>query len=168
MKKWLGFLAFILCIVWIQTIGHSMTSETLDITPRTDTPKTDTKSTTPDQKKNDDTADYSMVVKSLSNGKFVRMSDFKGKVIFLNFWATWCPPCRGEMPSIQKLYDKTKKDGLVFICISNESEGTVYKFIKENGYTFPIYTYSGYIPQVYEYTGIPTTFIISKDGKISI
>jgi thiol-disulfide isomerase/thioredoxin len=69
-------------------------------------------------------ADYDWIVQSL-DGQDFKMSDVKGKVVFLNFWATWCPPCVAEMPSIQRLHEKLKDEGIVFVCISNEEVSKV-------------------------------------------
>ncbi len=112
-------------------------------------------------------ADYHWSVKSL-DGKMLDMNQLKGKVVFLNFWATWCPPCRAEMPGIQSLYDKIKKEDVVFVCVSQEDDKTVAKFILDKKYTFPIYTLQGSLPSIYETQGIPATFIISRNGKVSL
>lgn len=109
--------------------------------------------------------DYNWRVRGL-DGKEFDLGKTKGKVIFLNFWATWCPPCVAEMPSIQRLYDKIKTEGIDFICVSDESRTKVSKFVKEKGFTFPIYTLIGEKPQVFKTRGIPATFIISQDGQI--
>jgi thiol-disulfide isomerase/thioredoxin len=109
--------------------------------------------------------DYNWRVQGL-DGKEFDLGKTKGKVIFLNFWATWCPPCVAEMPSIQRLYDKIKSEGIDFICVSDESRTKVSKFLKEKGFTFPIYTLTGEKPQVLKTRGIPATFIISPDGQI--
>jgi thiol-disulfide isomerase/thioredoxin len=111
-------------------------------------------------------ADYEWIVQSL-DGQDFKMADVKGKVVFLNFWATWCPPCVAEMPSIQRLHEKLKEDGVVFVCISNEEASKVNQFAKEKGFTFPIYTMQGAPPLVFKTRGIPSTFILSPDGKIA-
>lgn len=111
-------------------------------------------------------ADYDWTVKSL-DGQDFKMADTKGKVVFLNFWATWCPPCVTEMPSIQKLHEKLKEDGVVFVCISNEEASKVTRFAREKGLTFPIYTMRGAPPAIFKTRGIPATFILSPDGKIA-
>lgn len=102
------------------------------------------------------------------DGKQVSFSDFKRKTIFLNFWASWCPPCRAEMPTIQSIYDKLKNQpNLVFILISLDEDTTkAKKFIKEEGFNFPVYFINGYLPQIYNIGTIPSTFIISKEGTI--
>lgn len=112
--------------------------------------------------------DYEMAFQNLE-GVNVDLSQLKGKVIFLNFWATWCPPCIAEMPNIQKLYDKYKDNNdIAFFMVSNEKQETVRKFIQKKGYTFPVYTNSFRLPKAFDYSSIPTTFVISKDQKIVI
>jgi thiol-disulfide isomerase/thioredoxin len=111
-------------------------------------------------------ADYDWTVKSLAGQDF-KMADTKGKVVFLNFWATWCPPCVAEMPTIQQLHEKLKDEGVVLVCISNEETSKVSQFVKEKGLTFPIYTIHGAPPAVFKTRGIPATFILSPDGKIA-
>lgn len=108
-------------------------------------------------------------VKGLSGTEF-KLSSQKGKVVFLNFWASWCPPCREEMPSIQKLYNGFKGEKIVFAAISIDRGGkdTVAPFIKKNLYTFPVYLdQSGIAASKYEVLSIPTTFIIDKKGNIA-
>jgi thiol-disulfide isomerase/thioredoxin len=109
--------------------------------------------------------DYNWRVQGL-DGKELDVGKSKGKVVFLNFWATWCPPCVAEMPSIQSLYEEIKSEGIDFICVSDEDTSTVSKFVKEKGFTFPIYTLVGEKPQFFNTRAIPTTFIISQDGQI--
>jgi len=111
-------------------------------------------------------AEYDWTVQSL-DGQDLKMADVKGKVVFLNFWATWCPPCVAEMPGIQQLHEKLKDGGVVFVCVSNEETSKVSRFVKEKGFTFPIYTMHGAPPGVFKTRGIPATFILSPDGKIA-
>ena len=111
-------------------------------------------------------AEYDWAVKSL-DGQDFKMADAKGKVVFLNFWATWCPPCVAEMPSIQRLHEKLKDEEVVFLCISNEEASKVSRFVREKGFTFPIYTMHGALPAIYKTRGIPATFILSPNGKIA-
>lgn len=109
-------------------------------------------------------------------GKIHSLSDYKGKIIFLNFWATWCPPCRAEMPDIQKIYETANTegdDGLVVLGVAAPNDGRekdeegIKKFLKENGYTYPVlmdqdaklFTDYG----IYSY---PTTFMIDRDGNV--
>jgi len=109
--------------------------------------------------------DYNWRVQGL-DGKELDVAQTKGKVIFLNFWATWCPPCLAEMPSIQRLYEKMKSEEIHFMCVSDEERTKVSKFVKEKGFTFPVYTVIGEKPRVFQTRGIPATFIISQDGQI--
>lgn len=101
-------------------------------------------------------------------GKTFTLSQYKGKVMILNFWATWCPPCREEMPSMDALYQKFKGTDLVIIPASiDEDPKTVSKFMQKNNYTMPVY----YDPDkqagsTYGLTGVPETFIINRNGKI--
>lgn len=114
------------------------------------------------------TADYNWSVKDL-NGKTVPLKDYKGKVVFLNIWATWCPPCKVEMPSLQKLYDKMKnRKDVVFLTMSSEDTKTVKEFIEKNKYTFPVYILDeSKIPEVFQTDSIPATFLITPEGKVA-
>ncbi len=112
-------------------------------------------------------ADFNLTVKDL-DGNIINMADFKGKVVFLNFWATWCMPCVAELPSINKLYNELKDENIEFLLISNENLEKVkgYHTKKEYDVPFHIIDANGFIPQQYKHDGIPTTFIINKEGKI--
>lgn len=100
------------------------------------------------------------------NGKKVQMSDFKGKVIFLNFWATWCGPCRSEMPSMEKLYNALKNKGLVMLAINlQEDKKKVAAFMNSNKLTFPVLLdTTGKIGSIYGARNIPTTYLFDKSG----
>ena len=102
------------------------------------------------------------------DGKTVSFESLKGKVIFMNIWATWCPPCVAEMPNIQKLYDKVGSEKIAFVMLSVDEAGVekVKKFIDKKGYTFPVYMPASSFPQEFYSNAIPTTFIISPEGKI--
>ncbi len=101
------------------------------------------------------------------DGNDLYLTDFKGKVIFINKWATWCPPCVAEMPSIERLYDKYKDNSSIeFVIVSNETTEKVSAFIKKRAFTFPTYTSQYASPDVFESSAIPATFIVSKSGKI--
>ena len=103
------------------------------------------------------------------DGGTVKFKDFEGKVVFLNFWATWCPPCIGEMPGIQQLYNKFKDNkDVVFLLVSSEDLSRIGTFAEKNEYTFPIYSSKYKAPDIFVSQSIPTTFVISKDGKIKI
>ncbi len=99
------------------------------------------------------------------SGNSVKLSDFRGKTVLVNFWTTWCPYCVEEMPSIQQL--SQDYPDLVILAISNEEISTLVDFQKREGLTFPILRDSGAASfDAYEVTGIPRTFVIGPDGKI--
>ena len=103
------------------------------------------------------------------NGEHVNLKDHKGKVIFINLWATWCPPCVGEMPEIQKLYDKFKdNDDVAFFLITNDSFEKIKSFINKRAYSFPVYKELSQTPIPFRVKSIPTTFVIDKEGKLVI
>jgi thiol-disulfide isomerase/thioredoxin len=112
--------------------------------------------------------DYNMTLKDLK-GNPLKVDQLKGKVIFLNLWATWCGPCRVEMPSIQNLYNKVDHDKIVFVMLSldvDKNQPKVVNYIKDKDFTFPVYMSAGQLTQQLDVPSIPTTFIIGKDGKI--
>ena len=111
-------------------------------------------------------AAYAIQLRDLK-GRAVSLADYKGKPVFVTFWATWCRFCTGEMPSIQKLYDSMKGEDVVFLMISNEDGGKVRPFLEKNRYTLPALLQEGALPAVYRTEGIPATFILDKQGKIA-
>mgnify|MGYP000431930219 FL=1 len=101
------------------------------------------------------------------DGKMVSLSDYRGKVVLVNIWATWCPPCVDEMPSMEKLYRKFKGENFEIIAVSIDEPGpkAVAPFMEKTGLTFPALIDSkGAIKPVYRITGIPESFIIDKQG----
>jgi peroxiredoxin len=104
------------------------------------------------------------------DGKTVSLSQFKGKVVMLNFWATWCPPCREEMPSMDALYQKFKgnADFVMLLVSIDEDAETVRDFMKRNNYTMPVYhDPNKEAGAAYGITGVPETFLIDKKGVIA-
>ncbi len=102
-------------------------------------------------------------------GKKVSLNDYKGRVIILNFWATWCAPCRAEMPSLEGLYRSFKDKGLVVIGVSvDSSERTVSSFVRGKGLSFPILLdkEKEVAFDSYGVVGLPVTFIIDRSGVI--
>ena len=112
-------------------------------------------------------ADYNFQLVDL-DGNRLSFEEFKGKTVFLNFWATWCPPCVAEMPDIHNLYEKLAQDSEVaFVMISLDQDLEKAKaFIDRKEYQFPVYQLASRRPTVFQSQSIPTTFIISKDGNI--
>lgn len=103
------------------------------------------------------------------NGKRVDLKQFQGQVVFLNFWATWCGPCKEEMPSMEVLYQKFKERGFVFLTISVDYEeaGKVKEFISKHRYTFPVLIDSKcQTLDLFGVKGIPTTILIDKKGRM--
>jgi len=109
-------------------------------------------------------ADMNWTVQAL-DGSEISIESFKGRVLFLTFWATWCGPCRWEMPSLQELHD-TLGDAVTFAHVSNESMETLTTFITENEVRLPIYRLPGQRPTGFESNGVPVTFIIDAQGLI--
>lgn len=104
------------------------------------------------------------------DGETLNFEDLQGKVVFINFWATWCAPCVAEMPSINGLYEIYKDNpDVVFVMINVENEeGKVRKFLKKKKFSFPIYfPNASRIPKVYTSESIPTTFVLDKEGFIA-
>ena len=103
------------------------------------------------------------------DGKTVSLADYKGKVVLLNIWATWCPPCVDEMPSMEKLHQELKGEAFEILAISIDVSGAkaVLPFMKKHKLSFPALTDTkGAIKNLYQTTGVPESFIIDKDGII--
>jgi cytochrome c biogenesis protein CcmG, thiol:disulfide interchange protein DsbE len=102
--------------------------------------------------------------------KPIKLSDYRGKVVFLNFWATWCAPCREEMPSMEVLFKNFEKDGLVILAVSIDRVTTtkdIPPFVKGMNLTFPVLIDSwGKTDKPYKRMGVPETFIIDQEGVI--
>lgn len=111
---------------------------------------------------------YSFTIKDLENRK-IPFEQFKGQVIFINLWATWCGPCRAEMPTIEALYKKVQNNDIQFVMLSLDEDKDQIKvrgYIEKNNYTFPTYMPSGNLPSQLQVPSIPTTFIVDKQGNI--
>jgi len=102
------------------------------------------------------------------NTESIQFSELKDKVIFVNFWATWCPPCRAELPMIQKLYDDYK-DKVAFVFVTNENWETVKTFYDKNNYDLPSYNSASTSPNSFTKTNsIPASYLLDKKGNILI
>lgn len=112
-------------------------------------------------------------------GNKVKLSDYRGKIVFLNFWATWCPPCLEEMPLLQEIHERYQGQDVVILAVSpttlqlrggtddREAERQVREFIKEHGYTFPVLLDQGdKVWKIYQQRGIPTNYVIDAHGVI--
>ncbi len=101
-------------------------------------------------------------------GEDVSLSDYKGQVVAVNLWATWCPPCRAELPGINAVYDAYAADGLVMLAVNGrEEESLVSSYIESEGFTFPVLLDpEGQVMSIYSIYSFPTTYIIDRDGVI--
>lgn len=106
-------------------------------------------------------------LKDLS-GETVRLRDLRGKVVFLNFWATWCPPCRLEMPMMEELHKEFGNQGLVILAINNlEGSKEIKAFIKQHNLTFTtLLDEKGKVFELYRTWSLPTTYLIGKNGEV--
>jgi thiol-disulfide isomerase/thioredoxin len=115
-------------------------------------------------------ADISAVDFSLPSldGKTTSLASFRGKVVLLSFWATWCGPCKQELPSIQALYEKLKGKGLTVVAVDlMEDRKTVADFVKSHGMTFPVLMDgNGKVGGSYDAGSIPTNYLVDRKGKI--
>ena len=102
------------------------------------------------------------------DGKAANLSDLKGKVVFVNLWASWCPPCRAEMPGIEALYKKVDHSKVAFVMLSLDDNATkAQKFVKSQGYTFPVYLRTSDLPAPFDSNSIPSTVILGPDGRVA-
>lgn len=103
------------------------------------------------------------------DGNIFDLKQAKGKVLFLNFWATWCPPCIAELPALQKLYDEYKNnDDIIFLFATTDSKATVDAFMEKHNYTIPTHYIQSAPPEQLASRSIPVTFLIGKNGAIAI
>ena len=102
------------------------------------------------------------------NGRKVRLMDFRGKMVFLNFFATWCVPCRAEMPAMERLHREFKDQGLVVLAVDiQESARTVRPFVRDLKLSFPaLLDEDGSVAHIYAVRPVPATYLISRDGRI--
>jgi len=102
-------------------------------------------------------------------GNSIHLSQFRGKVILLNFWATWCGPCKKEMVPMEALYQQCKDSGFIVLAVSLDQGGVkvVKAFVEKRGLTFPVLIdTSGKAKSTYRITSLPTTFLIDRDGRL--
>lgn len=158
------FLAFFLVLIFVPSAKALMIRGLMEIglfRPSVESPK---ENAIPEA-----SADLSGISFKDTSGRIVDLGSLKGKVIFLNFWATWCPPCLAEMPSVNKLYEQFKDDkDVVFILVDADSDfAKSQKFMDGKGYKLPIYAVSSNIPEQIFKGSLPTTVVFDKQGRIS-
>ncbi|MGY6557957.1 MAG: TlpA family protein disulfide reductase [Nitritalea sp.] len=101
-------------------------------------------------------------------GETVQLADFKGKTLFINIWATWCPPCRAEMPHIDALYEKVASEDLLFLMVSVDQEAEkAFRFHEQKGFHFPVLHAGAGLSPSLQSQSIPTTVVVSPEGKIA-
>ena len=102
-------------------------------------------------------------------GQLYNLEEAEDKVIFINIWATWCPPCIAEMPSVQALYDKYKDNpDIVFLFPTTDTPEVVHEFMQKHEYNLPTYYLHSTPPEQFKFTSYPTTLLIGKDGDIAL
>lgn len=106
-------------------------------------------------------------LKTLS-GETTSLADYRGQVVLVNFWASWCPPCVAELPTLHQFYLSHKSDGFVVLAVNaEENESTIRNYIEQKGYTFPVLVDDAAIAaDAYDIRAIPASFIVDKDGNI--
>jgi peroxiredoxin len=106
-----------------------------------------------------------------TTGKTIRLSDLRGQAVLVNLWATWCPPCRAEMPAIEKVYNEYNSQGLVVLAINmtyQDDPSAVMPFVEEHGLTFPILLdETGDMADDYQLRSLPSSYFIGRDGIIN-
>ncbi|WP_226390286.1 TlpA family protein disulfide reductase [Penaeicola halotolerans] len=120
----------------------------------------------PDHEKVAQKADYSLTMSNPA-GELIKFEDYKGKVVFLNLWASWCPPCLAEMPNINNLYEKMKDEpDIKFVMLSiDENFDKAQAYVNRKKFNFPYFKVE-FMPQVFKSPSIPTTYVINKSGEI--
>lgn len=111
--------------------------------------------------------DYNWRLEDAVTGDIENLEQMKGEVVLVNLWATWCPPCIAEMPSMQALYD-SYGDKVNFLFVTSDKKASVENFMSEHKYTFPVYYERSSIPAELFSRSIPATYLIDKEGRIVI
>src|SRR3982751_2124611 len=101
------------------------------------------------------------------DGKTMALSQFRGRALFINLWATWCGPCRRELKPIQNLYSSYKDNkGISFLMITSEALPELQNFVRQHPFDMPVFAATAPLPQVLTTSSIPVTFLVSKSGRI--
>lgn len=107
-------------------------------------------------------------LKGFNGTQDANLTDFRGKVVFLNFWGSWCPPCVEEMPSIQKLYEERGNEVEIVLITMQDKPDVFVPFLQKRDYTMPVYEAESLLPKALMPGSFPTTFILDKSGKVAL
>jgi thiol-disulfide isomerase/thioredoxin len=119
-------------------------------------------------KKTEVVRDLSTIKFKDAKGKIISLADFKGKVVFLNFWATWCPPCLAEMPSVNRFYEQFKDKDVIFIMVDADSDFVkAQAYMDRKQYKLPVYAVASDLPKNIFKGTLPTTIVFDRQGRIS-
>jgi thiol-disulfide isomerase/thioredoxin len=110
-------------------------------------------------------ADFGWRLRTLE-GTSISLEAFRGRVLFINMWATWCGPCVQELASIQALVESMKDSGVAFLLVSPEDPEPVQRFLRVHGYDLPIYLEAQEMPPAFGLKALPTTFVVDRQGRI--
>lgn len=161
LRPWLTFVVIFVILKYTGVLSN------MSVYTSTALMKTGVLDASPDAPASEEQFNYNFTIKDLQ-GNTVDFNQFKGKTIFLNLWATWCGPCRAEMPSIQSLYEKVNKDKVAFVILDwFEDAKKTSKYIESKKFTFPVYLVNSDVPEQLNVSSIPTTLVISPSGKIA-
>jgi len=161
LRPWVTFVAIFLVLKYTGVLSN------VSVYTTTALMKTGALDVSTDTHPSEEQFNYNFTIKDLQ-GNPVDFNQFKGKTVFLNLWATWCGPCRAEMPSIQSLYEKVDKNKVVFVMLDwFEDAKKTSKYIDGKKFTFPVYLVNNDVPEQLNVSSIPTTFVISPSGEIA-
>lgn len=161
LRPWLTFAIIFLILKYTGALSN------ISVYTSTALMKTGALDVSTDNRPSEEQFNYNFTIKDLK-GNTVDFNQFKGKTVFLNLWATWCGPCRAEMPSIQSLYEKMNKDKVVFVMLDwFEDAKKTSNYIDGKKFTFPVYLVNNDVPEQLNVSSIPTTFVISPSGEIA-
>lgn len=175
-RNWIKYTVLAIVIVALLVVGWSnkatdpakdRLSDTSVSTSHTDETTTVDRSNSEENVRHLAAADFNFNLRDSEN-QMISLEEFRGKVIFINLWATWCPPCIAELPSIDKLH-QDMGDDVVFVMVSLDRNFNISKkFMKNKGYNLPIYAPANNLPAMYQTSAIPTTYIIDAKGDLAL